>query len=137
MPANNNPIFSKRGAIQWAPAALITANIAKDGTGTVATVFTAGVEGNFLQRLVARSTGTNIATVLRVFINNGLTNATPANNILIAELTLPSTTLSEIAAQSSFEIALNFALPAGFKINCSLGTAVAAGYALTIIGGEY
>jgi hypothetical protein len=137
MPANNNPIFSKRGAIQWAPAALVAANTAKDGTGTVATVFTAGVEGNFLQRLVARSNGTNIATVLRVFINNGLTNATAANNVLIAEMTLPATTLSESNAQASYELALNFALPAGFKINCAIGTAVAAGYQVCIIGGEY
>ena len=103
MPANTAPIFSAKGAIQWNPAILNTANTAKDGTGTVATVFTGNAAGNnagnFVQKLVARPLGTNVATVLRVFINNGSVNTTAANNSLIAELTLPATTLSEIAAQ--------------------------------------
>ncbi len=137
MPANNNPIFSKKGAVQWSAAPLSAANTAKDGTGTVATVFTGGAEGNFLHKIIARPLGTNVATVLRVFINNGLTNATAANNSLIAEFTLPATAGIETASLPSFELALNFILPATMKINCTLGTAVAAGFALTIIGGEY
>lgn len=141
MPANTNPIFSAKGAIQWNPAILTVANTAKDGTGTVATVFTGNVAGNnagnFVQRLIARPLGTNVATVLRVFVNNGSTNTTALNNSLIAELTLPATTLSEVAAQPDYVLPLNFAVPAGYKINCTIGTAVAAGYALTVIGGEY
>lgn len=84
-----------------------------------------------------RALGTNVATVLRVFVNNGFTNATAANNTLIAELTLPSTTLSEVAAQPDYVLPLNFALPAGYKINCTLGTAIAAGVDITAIGGKY
>ena len=141
MPANTAPIFSVKGSIQWNPAILTAANTAKDGTGTVATVFTGNAignnAGNFVQKLVARALGTNVATVLRVFINNGATNATALNNSLLAEITLPATTLSEIAAQTDYVLPLNFAIPAGFKVNCTIGTAVAAGYALTIIGGEY
>ncbi len=141
MPANTNPIFSAKGAIQWNPAILTAANTAKDGTGTVATVFTGNAAGNsagnFVQKLVARALGTNVATVLRVFINNGAVNTTAANNSLIAEFTLPATTLSEVAAQPDFTVPLNFVVPAGYKLNCTLGTAVAAGYALTAIGGEY
>ena len=141
MPANTAPIFSAKGAIQWNPAILNTANTAKDGTGTVATVFTGNAAGNnagnFVQKLVARPLGTNVATVLRVFINNGSVNTTAANNSLIAELTLPATTLSEIAAQPDYVLPLNFAVPAGFKLNATIGTTVAAGFAVTIIGGEY
>ena len=141
MPANTAPIFSVKGSIQWNPAILTAANTAKDGTGTVATVFTGNAignnAGNFVQKLVARALGSNVATVLRVFINNGATNATALNNSLLAEITLPATTLSEIAAQTDYVLPLNFAIPAGFKVNCTIGTAVAAGYALTIIGGEY
>ncbi len=141
MPANISPIFSAKGAIQWNPAILITANTAKDGTGTVATMFTGqsagNAAGNFVQRLVARPLGTNVATVLRVFINNGSINTTASNNSLVAELTLPATTLSEIAAQPDYILPLNFVLPAGYKINCAIGTAVAAGFAVTVIGGEY
>lgn len=141
MPANTAPIFSAKGAIQWNPAILNTANTAKDGTGTVATVFTGNAAGNnagnFVQKLIARPLGTNVATVLRVFINNGAVNTTAANNSLIAELTLPATTLSEIAAQPDYVLPLNFAVPAGYKLNATLGTTVAAGFAVTIIGGEY
>jgi hypothetical protein len=141
MPANTAPIFSAKGAIQWNPAILNTANTAKDGTGTVATVFTGNAAGNnagnFVQKLVARPLGTNVATVLRLFINNGSVNTTAANNSLIAELTLPATTLSEIAALPDYVLPLNFAVPAGYKLNATIGTTVAAGFAVTIIGGEY
>jgi hypothetical protein len=141
MPANTNPIFSAKGAIQWSPAILNAANTAKDGTGTVATIFTGNAvgnnAGNFVQKLIARPLGTNVATVLRVFINNGSVNTTAANNSLIAEMTLPATTLSEVAAQPDFVLLLNFAIPPGYKLNATLGTAVAAGYALTAVGGEY
>jgi hypothetical protein len=138
MTANNNPIFTRNADVQWAAPALTAANTAKDGTGAVATVFTADTgEGGFVHKLVARALGTNVATVLRVFINNGSTNTTAANNILFAEMTLPATTLSEVAALPAYELALNMALPAGYKINCTIGTAVAAGYALSVAGGKY
>jgi hypothetical protein len=141
MPANTTPIFSSVGSIQWAPTTLSVANTAKDGTGTVTTVATGNNAGNnagnFVQKLIARSLGTNIATVLRVFINNGGVNTTAANNSLIAELTLPATTLSEVAAQPDYVLPLNFVLPAGYKINATIGTVVAAGYQVSVIGGQY
>ena len=138
MAANNNPIFTRVADIQWAATALTAANTAKDGTGTVATAFTAdATEGGYVSKLTARPAGTNVATVLRVFINNGASNATPANNILFAELTLPATTLSEVAALATYELLLNVALPGGYKINCTIGTAVAAGYYLSVAGGKY
>lgn len=141
MAANTSPIFSAKGSIQWNPAILTAANTAKDGTGTVATVATGNAvgnaAGNLIQKLIARPLGTNVATVLRVFINNGSTNATALNNSLIAEMSLPATTLSEINAQYDYVLPLDFILPAGYKINCTLGTAVAAGFALTVMGGEY
>lgn len=138
MPANANPIFSRTADIQWGTTALVTANTAKDGTGTVLTVFTAdATEGGFVNKLVARAIGTNILTVLRVFINNGATNATAGNNILFAELTLAATTLSEVNAQPAYELPLNFALPPGYKLNCTVGTTIAAGYMLSVFGGKY
>ena len=79
MSGNNNPIFSRVGDIQWVGAALATANTAKDGTGTVASVFTAdATNGGYVQKLVARALGTNVATVLRVFVNNGSASTTTA-----------------------------------------------------------
>jgi hypothetical protein len=138
MAANTQPIFSVAGDIEWGPTVLTTQNTAKDGTGTVLTVFSADTtNGGFVQRIRFRSAGTNIATVARVFINNGLTNTTPANNILYDEITLAATTLSEVAALATYELPLNFALPPGYRLNVTLGTTVAAGYYVSVIGGRY
>lgn len=138
MAANTAPIFSSLGDIEWGTTALTTQNTAKDGTGTVLTCFTAdATNGGFVQRIRFRAAGTNIATVARVFINNGSTNATAANNILYDEITLASTTLSEVAALAVYELPLNFALPPGYKLNVTLGTTVAAGYYVSVIGGKY
>ncbi len=134
---NTAPIFSKVARVEWAPG-ITAANTAKDGTGTVDTVFTAdATNGSYLQKLIARAKGTNVATVLRVFLNNGSTNATAANNVLIAEQTLPATTLSEVAALNGYEIPINLPIPPGYKVNVTLGTAVAAGYAVAGCGGDY
>lgn len=137
MAANTAPIFSIAGDIEWGATAITTANTAKDGTGTVLTVFTAGVDGGFIQRIRFRSAGTNIQTVARVFINNGSTNATAANNILYDEITLAATTINETAALAVYELPLNFALPAGYVLNVTIGTTVAAGYFVSVIGGKY
>jgi hypothetical protein len=138
MAANTAPIFSLLGDVQWGATAITTANTAKDGTGTVLTVFTAdATNGGFVQRIRFRSAGTNIATVARVFINNGSTNATAANNVLYDEITLAATTLSEVAALATYELPLNFALPPGYVLNVTLGTTIAAGYFISVIGGKY
>lgn len=146
MAANTAPIFSLIADIQWGIAdgnggtagPLKTANTAKDGTGTVLTCFTAdATNGGFVQKITARPAGSNTASVLRIFINNGSTNATVANNILIAEISLPTTTLSEVASIPGYELPLNFPLPPGYKINVTLGTTVAAGYFVSVIGGKY
>ncbi len=138
MPANTSPIFTIAPDIQWGDNKITAANTAKDGTGTVLTVFTAdATNGGYVQRIRFRAAGTNAATVARVFINNGSTNATAANNVLFDEITLPSTTNSEVAALTNQEIILGFALPPGYKINVTIGTTVVAGYYVTVIGGKY
>lgn len=138
MAQNVQPVFAKTPNVGWGTSAIATANTAKDGTGTVLTCFTAdGTNGSFVQRIRFRAAGTNVATVARVFINNGSTNATAANNILWDEITLSATTLSETSALSTYELPLNFALNAGYKINVTIGTTVSAGYYVSVIGGDY
>ena len=133
----NNPIFSRIAKAAWING-VTAANIAKDGTGTVDTIFTADATlGSYLQKLIIRPRGTNAASVLRVFLNNGLTNVTAANNVLIGEVGLPATAISEVAALAGLELPLNIPIPPGYKINVTLGTAVAGGYAVTALGGDY
>ena len=137
MPGNNAPIFSKVARAEWVNG-LSAANTAKDGTGTVDTVFTSDpVNGSYAQKMIIRPRGTNVASVLRVFLNNGLTNATAANNTLIAEIGLPATTNTEVGALSGLELPLNIPLPPSDRLQVTLGTAVAGGYAVTVIGGDY
>lgn len=137
MVANTAPIFSKQAHASWVNG-ITAANTAKDGTGTVDTIFTAdATNGSFLQKLIIRPRGTNVATVIRVFINNGATNATASNNALIGEVTLPATTNTETAAIQGTEISFNLPIPAGYKINVTLGTAVAGGYTVTAFAGDY
>ena len=137
MPANTAPIFSKIARAAWVNG-LIASNIAKDGTGVVDTVFTAdATNGSYLQKLIIRPRGTNIGSVLRVFLNNGASNATVTNNAMIAEIGLPATTNSEVQSLAGLELPLNIPIPPGYKINVTLGTAVLGGYSVTAMGGDY
>jgi hypothetical protein len=137
MPANTAPIFTINPDIQWVDA-ITAANTTKDLTsGTIYLAFTAGANGSFVQRIRFRTLGTNVASVARVWINNGSTTGTAANNTLWDEISLPATTVTETAAQSNYELPLNFALPIGYTIYVTLGTAVAAGWDAIVIGGDY
>lgn len=131
--------------ISW--GTILAANTAKDGTGTVITIFTAGPNGSKVDQIKVRALGTNVASVLRLFVNNSQSNATPANNSLIHEVSLAATTLNEAAALTDIDVTIPKNggevaspipyLPAGYKINTTLGTAVAAGYQITVHGADF
>jgi hypothetical protein len=138
MAANTQPIFSIAGDAQWSSGAITAANTTTDLTsGTIYSIFTAGANGSYIQRIRFRHLGTNVATVARVWINNGSTTGTAANNTLWDEITLAANTLSQTAAAINYELPFGFALPAGYVIYVTLGTGVAAGFRATIIGGDY
>lgn len=137
---NVQPIYSRVGDVQWTVSAMTVANTTTDLTaGTSYLAFTAdATNGGYIQRIRFRTLGTNAsATVARIWVNNGSATTTAANNTLFDEITLPSTTVSQLAAQANYELPLNFALPPGDRIYITLGTAVAAGWQATVIGGKY
>lgn len=144
MPANSDPIYSRRGQVARDAATgmnnLITA-AANDYTGVNANnslVFTAdATNGSYVQRLRFKAGGTNVATVARIYINNGSANTTAANNTLYGEISLPATTAIATAATVEIDYTLAFALPPGFRIFVGLGTAVAAGWVVCPIAGDY
>jgi len=135
---NTQPIYTSSADTQWI-GSVLTANTTKDLTaGTAYLAFHASTtNGGYVQRMRFRALGTNVATVARIFINNGSATGTTANNTLWDEISLPATTLSETSALPTYELPLNFALPAGYKLFVTVGTAVAAGYGVTVIGGKY
>ena len=134
---NTLPIYTATADTQWIGSATV-ANTTKDLTsGTAYLAFTASATGGYVQRLRLRPLGTNVASLARIFINNGSVTGTSTNNILWDEITLPATTNSETSALPTYEIPLNFALPAGYRIFVTIATGVAAGFAITVIGGKY
>jgi hypothetical protein len=145
MAKNTSPIFSIQGDVSSDNATAMAPTFttaAADYTGATAThnkvVFTAdATNGGFIQRLRFKAIGTNVASVARVFINNGSANTSAANNSFFGEISLPATTAIATAATIEIDYPMNFALNPGFKIYVGLGTTVAAGWVCVGIGGEY
>lgn len=134
---NTAPIYTASADTQWTVSAT-TANTTKDLTsGTSFTAFTASSTGGYVQRIRFKPLGNNIATVARVWLNNGNDTTTASNNTLWDDITLPSTTNSENSALPTFELPINIALPPNYRIIVTLGTAVSAGYSITVVGGKY
>lgn len=113
-----------------------------------ATALTAGANGTRIDGMKVRALGTNVATVLRVFIKTGGSYA------LFYEVALPASTASTTAPAEATDLYLlpvnydngaagnsNGVLPpylkSGQSLVVSLGTTVAAGYAVTAWGGDY
>lgn len=141
--ANNSPIFSKAGDVSsnngtgMAPT-LTTGSNTYDGTNAAAAlVFTAGAGGSFIQRLRFKAIGTNIATVARIFINNGSTHTTATNNSFYGEISLPATTAASATATVDEDYVMNIAINGAFTIYVMLATTVAAGWVVTPVAGQY
>ncbi len=148
MSANTAPRFtltgdpSSNGTTGMAPT-FTTA--AADYDGTTAThnkvVFTAGSNGARIEGLRFKAIGSNVASVARIFLNNGSTAGTATNNSFIGEQSLPITTA--IATTSTVDLDYYFPgghidLPSGFKVIVGLGTTVAAGWVVSpIVGGQF
>jgi hypothetical protein len=138
MSANTNQIFSIVGDVQWIPSGL-GANTAMDGTGTTALIFTAdATNGGRVERVNVVHLGTNIASLLRFFVNNGSTAGTAANNTLIEELAMPANAVSQVAISvPQALLRVPIVLPPGYTLRVAVATAVAAGYQITTFGGKY
>jgi len=139
MATNTSPIFSGAGDIEWTTVQT-AANTTYDGTiGTPAIVFSASIDGAFVQRIRFKASGSATATVARIFINNGQSTGSAANNVLFDEITLASTSATQTAATATYELPLNIALPAGYRILTTLGTvqSTGGGWYAVAVGGSY
>ena len=141
---NNSPIFTSGIEMKWTPTTLssvVTGSTvaAYDGTSATVLVFSAGFNGAFVQKLVGEAMGTNIASVLRVYVNNGSTSATASNNVLYYQFSLPVTTASQITATPHIEVPLLLQLPPYYAVYVSISctTNLASGWKITAVGGEY
>lgn len=144
MPANQNPIFPLTPKFSGGKVTTADATAAKnhDGTGSGAVpIFEAGVNGARVDEIVATHLGTNVATALRIFVNNGQDPTNAANNFLYKEVTMAAATISEVAALTAMTIlaasSSALVLPAGYKLYAIVGTTIAAGIMVTALGGDY
>lgn len=91
------------------------ANTNRDGTGTLATIFTAGASGSRIDRVTVQAVATTTAGMVRLFIHDG-TSARLYNEVPVAAVT-PSGTTSAFRYQIPIEGGL--ALPANYSLRAS------------------
>jgi hypothetical protein len=140
MAQNTNPIFPLVPEITWINTGAVTANTTTDltaGTNYNSGFTAEATNGSRVDFIRVRALGTNVATVMRVWLNNGSATGTAANNTLFFERTLAATTVSQTAELADVILPINISLPAGYKIYYTFGTAVAAGYSIQVVGGDY
>lgn len=134
--ANTSPVFALAPNIGF--ATITAANTATDGTGTVATIFTAGANGSLVERVKCVPMGTNTASKAYIFINNGGATTTAANNALWLDLVLAAATASNTALIGApVEVVMALPLKASYLLTATLATAVAAGVKITAIGADF
>jgi hypothetical protein len=117
MPAGTTPIFP--AAVATVSAQIATANTARDGTGTVATVYTAGASGSLVDFVKVKAQGNVSDGCIRIFLHDG------ANYRLLDEIKVPATTRG--ATEPAWEAVWTPPAPAGVA---SSGLALKSGYSL-------
>lgn len=100
--------------VRAAAIQVTTANTLRDGTGTLATIFTAGASGSRIDDIYMVATGTTTANVIRLFIHDG-TNARLLSETIVSIVT-PSTALP---VWSSSLLNQAIVLPSGFSLRAS------------------
>ena len=141
MAGNINPIYSKVGDIQVGNTKILTtANTALDGTGTLATIWTAdATNGGYLDRVRLKPATHNAATTgtsVRFFINDGTTPGVTTVTF-IGSTTLPATTEAAATGTIDYEYPIRIMFPPGYKLLAALGTTSTNGWILCPIGGKY
>lgn len=139
---NTSAVFSRVADIQWVESIVTAHNVIDLTSGTSYLAFTAdATNGGFVRnaRVKVNPANNGAATVVRFWINNGSTTGTAANSAIIGELGIPATTTTATAALPDFDYPLNFALPAGYKIYVTVGTAPGGSceMTVTVFGGKY
>jgi hypothetical protein len=111
--------------------ALSVANTNRDGTGTIATIFSAGASGSRVDKAVIKATGTTTAGMVRLFVHNG-TSASLLTEIPVSAITVGANT-------PGFETVVDFlgglVLPTGYSLRASTHNAEA--FNVTAFGGDF
>ena len=140
MAANTQPIFPIMPKVGGGK--LISADTSYENPVTnPVTLFTAGENGARIDQIKARALGDNTATVLRLFVHDGV------SYMLVHESGLPESAAAadgetgsdiDILRDTGYEAVPPVPyLPAGYSLVATVGTTVASGWMVTVFGGEY
>lgn len=113
-----------------------TANTNRDGTGTIATIFTAGASGSRIDAISLKAVATTTAGMIRLFIHDG-TNARLLTEIPVIAVT-PSATLPAWEVQlntNTFTQVLPLILPTGYSLRASTNNAET--FNVIAVGGDF
>ncbi len=139
MAANVQPIFTL--IPEAVTASIAAANTARDGSGTLVSLFTAGTNGSRIDFITFTSSQASPAAsalrICRVF----LTDTSGLNPRIISEVSLPAVTASNTAIGSTATITytngLNLASGQEIRVSQSIYGGVADGTAVLLRGGDY
>lgn len=112
------------------------ANTARDGTGTIATIFTAGANGSRIDAIDIKAVGTTTAGMIRLFIHDGA-NARLLTEVPVTAIT-PSGTLPSWEAQhntNTMTQVLPLVLPTGYSLRAATNNAET--FNVIALGGDF
>lgn len=132
MAANTSPIFllTPNNGV----ASVSTANTARDGTGTIATIFTAGANGSRVEEIVVKATADPADSVVTIFLYDGSTYH------LFDEFDIgdPAAASATVAGYREARTYRNLMLSSGWSIRAAITVALTAGVMKVIChGGDY
>lgn len=112
------------------------ANTNRDGTGTIATVFTAGASGSRIDRVNIQAVGTTTAGMIRLFIHDGV-NARLYHEEPIGAMTPSATVAAAFATCDPITYPTKFplVLPSGYSLRAS--TEKAETFNVIAMGGDF
>jgi hypothetical protein len=131
MSVSNVPLFTQTPV--WSEVQISVANTARDGTGTLGTVFTAGTNGALIDYVLMQAIVTTAAGMIRLFMNDG------TNKRLFAEIATNAVTISNtvIGDRHVWAPDNNLPLPVPGTYQILAGTVNAEAWNVVAIGGAY
>jgi hypothetical protein len=113
-----------------------TANTNRDGTGTLATVFTAGSNGSRIERIVIQATGATTSGMVRLFLHDG-TNARLYEEVLVPLVTPSGTTAAFTSTLEAYSTPqyMPLVLPTGWSLRAATNNAET--FNVIAVGGDF
>lgn len=128
----SDPTFTATAKI--GAASVSTANTARDGTGTVATVVTAGASGTRIEEIVVKATGDPADSVVTLFLHDGTTYFL-FDEIDLGDPAAASTTVTGYRFSRTYA---NLVLPSDWSLRAAVTVALTSGVLnVFALGGDF